>query len=48
MDFNLSDLDKYREHHQLEVKDARGGFPDSFWETYSSFANTDGGIILSV
>ncbi len=46
MDFNLSEIEKYREHNQLEVKDARGGFPDSFWETYSSFANTDGGIII--
>lgn len=46
MDFKLSELEKYREHYQLEVKDARGGFPDSFWETYSSFANTDGGIII--
>ena len=46
MDFKLSELEKYREHYQLEVKDARGGFPDSFWDTYSSFANTDGGIII--
>lgn len=46
MDFKLSEIEKYREHYQLEVKDARGGFPDSFWETYSSFANTDGGIII--
>ena len=46
MEFNLKELEKYREHNQLEVKDARGGFPDSFWETYSSFANTDGGIII--
>lgn len=46
MDFKLSELEKYREHYQLEVKDARDGFPDSFWDTYSSFANTDGGIII--
>ena len=46
MDFKISELEKYREHYQLEVKDARGGFPDSFWDTYSSFANTDGGIII--
>ncbi len=44
--FDLSKLSEYREHHQLEAKKAKGGFPGSFWETYSAFANTDGGIIL--
>ena len=29
-----------------ECKDACGGLPDALWESYSSFANTDGGIIL--
>lgn len=34
------------EHSKLEVKQAAKGVPDSLWETYSAFANTEGGIIL--
>ena len=35
-----------RESSELEFKSAAGGFPHSFWETYSSFANTNGGTIV--
>lgn len=35
-----------KESVDVEFKSARGGFPQSFWETYSSFANTNGGTII--
>ena len=37
---------KYGEHIHLECKKAESTLPNSVWETYSSFANTDGGLIL--
>ncbi len=43
---NLNDIESLRESNLLEAKTARGGVPDSMWESYSAFANTDGGTIL--
>lgn len=37
---------KLREGSNLELKKAKNQVPKSFWETYSAFANTDGGIVI--
>lgn len=42
----ILELLKYGEHIHLECKKAESAIPNSVWETYSSFANTDGGVIL--
>lgn len=44
--FSLERLTTYRENGALEVKSGRGGFPSSLWETYSAFANSEGGVIV--
>ena len=46
-----ADLEQLVEGHDLEAKlaagrDGRGELPSSCFETYSAFANTDGGIVL--
>ena len=42
----VEELMERRESVEIEFKSAMGGFPKSFWETYSSFANTNGGTIV--
>ena len=34
------------ETDDLEFKSAAGGFPGNFWDTYSAFANSEGGTII--
>lgn len=39
-------LEQYREDGHVEAKEALGGLPESLWESYSAFANAEGGVIL--
>jgi len=45
-EFRLEDFDSYREDNRLEVKKAKGGLPNSLWDSYSSMCNTYGGLII--
>ena len=44
--FDLSHFNEYKEDNRREVKKAKVGIPNSLWETYSSFANCYGGVII--
>lgn len=48
---NLDDISLLRESSELECKlgsgkDGKGAIPKDMWESYSAFANTDGGYII--
>lgn len=45
-EFDLNRFNEYREGNRLEVKKANKGLPVSLWDTYSSFANCNGGLII--
>lgn len=44
--FDITKFDSYREDNRREVKRAGKGLPASLWDTYSSFANCYGGVII--
>jgi len=44
--FDITKFDEYREDNRRELKKAKGGLPSSLWDTYSSFANCYGGVII--
>lgn len=42
----LENIQNLKEKSTIELKKASSELPKSFWETYSSFANTKGGYII--
>ena len=46
MDFDTKNYRNYKESNSLEAKSAIWKLPHTLWDTYSSFTNTYGGVIL--
>ena len=43
---NIAELLRQKEKYNIEFKTAKRALPESFFETYSSFANTNGGSVI--
>ncbi|MDO3409729.1 putative DNA binding domain-containing protein [Saccharibacillus sp. CPCC 101409] len=46
MENDIHALLEIGENQEIEFKGAGGGLPKNVWDTYSSFANTNGGVII--